>query len=232
MQLPTRLKSGVIHILRARLSAPPLGIEALSDLVTAEERRRAAAFHQAADAHRHLIGRGVARLVLGGLLQRDPASLPLAISSFGKPSIPGGPSFNIAHSGDEILVAVADGGRLGVDVEAIRPLDDLFGLARASFVPPEVEALQLVRADERLRHFYRVWARKEAMLKALGVGIGSLASVQVCGDPLTDNALVQMTLPGEDPTGWVIRPVDCGADVEAAVAWDRPLAAVELIPLP
>jgi len=67
--------------------------------------------------------------------------VPFAISSFGKPTVPGGPSFNIGHSGNEILVAFADRGRVGVDVEAVRPLDDLHGLARASFVPAEVEVL-------------------------------------------------------------------------------------------
>ncbi len=231
MQISIRLEPSVIHIVRVQLDAPPLGVDEMAELVTADERRRAEAFHQMADAHRHIIGRGVARLVLGGLLGVAPHLVPFAISSFGKPTVPGGPSFNIGHSGNEILVAFADRGRVGVDVEAIRPLDDLHGLARASFVSAEVEVLQSLPDAAQLRHFYRVWARKEAMLKALGVGIGSLSSVQVSGALQTDNALLRMTLPGEDAGAWVIRPLECGEAVEAAVAWDQPLKAVVLIPL-
>ncbi len=226
MQTPAALDIGIIHVLRARLDAPPLPIDVLSSFVTEEERQRAARFRLVADAHRHVIGRGIARLALARLGQCEPAGIALRVSAEGKLFLDDGPSFNIAHSGNDVLIGLAATGRLGVDVEAVRALDDLFGVARASFVASEVEALMQRPDAEQLRHFYRTWSRKEAMLKALGVGIGALQSLTVSADLECDNALIRLDLPNERMEEWVVRPVPCSDVVETAVAWDQPLRAV------
>jgi 4'-phosphopantetheinyl transferase len=226
MRTPTDLEPGTIHVLRASLDAPPIPIGELAALVTDAERARAARFRQTADAHRHLIGRGVLRAALGRLVGMAPASIVFRVSDRGKPTLDAGPSFNISHSGSEVLVALALRGRLGVDVEAVRTHDDLFEMARLSFVASEVEALQHASPDQQLRHFFRVWARKEAMLKALGVGIGDLAALTVSGAAAIDNALTRIDLPDERVSEWVVQSFPCSGEVEAAVAWDQPLREV------
>lgn len=226
MRTPTNLEPHTVHVLRASLDAPPLPIGDLAALVTDAERARAARFRQAADAHRHLIGRGVLRFALGRLGGVEPASLVFRESDRGKLTLDEGPSFNISHSGNEVLVGLALGGRLGVDVEAVRQHDDLFEVARLSFVASEVDALQRAPRDGQLRHFYRVWARKEAMLKALGVGIADLAALTVSGAAAIDNALTRIELPDERVSDWVVQSFSCSDDVEAAVAWDQPLREV------
>lgn len=226
METPERLAEGEVHVLRAMLSRPPLPVHECESLVLPEERERAARYHQQADRHRHLIGRAVLRVALGRLLDVAPAAVALRLTAFGKPSCDGGPSFNIAHSGDEVLVALASCGRLGVDVEAVRDLPDLFSVARASFVVAEVSALASQPPEAQLRHFYRIWSRKEAILKALGIGIGSLQSLEVSGDIGISNALRRMTLPDERGEAWVVRPLRDGDDSSSAVAWDQPLQRV------
>lgn len=226
MRTPTTLEPGTIHVLRASLEAPPIPVHELAALVTDAERARAARFRQTADAHRHLIGRGVLRFALGRLSGAAPASLVFRESDRGKLTVDVGPSFNISHSGNEVLVALAPRGRLGVDVEAVRHHEDLFDIARRSFVASEVDALQRAPRGEQLRHFYRVWARKEAMLKALGVGISDLAALTVSGASVIDNALTRMDLPDERVSDWIVQSFPCSDDVEAAVAWDQPLREV------
>jgi len=226
METPERLIDGEVCVLRARVSQPPLPVHACASLVLPDERERAARYHQEADRHRHLIGRAVARLALGRLLGIAPTAVVFHLSAFGKPSCEDGPSFNIAHSGDEVLIALASCGRLGVDVEAIGDLPDLFSVARASFVAAEVSALASQPPQAQLRHFYRIWSRKEAILKALGIGIGALQSLEVSGDVGVANALRRMTLPDERCEDWVVHPLRDGDESESAVAWDQPLRRV------
>ncbi len=226
MRTPADLEPGIIHVLRVSLDAPPMPMADLAAMVTEAEQARAARFRQSADAHRHVIGRAVLRYALGRLCGMPPTSIVFRVSGRGKPTVDDGPSFNISHSGNDVVVALAAAGRLGVDVEAVRPHDDLFDVARLSFVASEVDALQQAPIGEQLRHFYRVWARKEAMLKALGVGIADLAALTVSGASVTHNALTRIDLPDERVSDWIVQSFPCSVDVEAAVAWDQPLREV------
>jgi len=224
--VPT-LAPGTIGIVQARVSAPPVDWDVLERAVTQVERDRAARFIHEIDRRRHILGRGIARLLLAPLLRVDPPDVCFTISGLGKPLLEGGPSFSISHSGDHVLVALADEGRLGVDVEAVRPLRDLPGLARTSFGADEYAHIMQIPETERMLPFFRTWTRKEAMLKALGCGLSGLGSISVSADEQVDNALRRLDTPGEHLDEWTLRPLHVGDDAEAAVAWDRPLAAVK-----
>jgi 4'-phosphopantetheinyl transferase len=96
---------------------------------------------------------------------------------FGKPELAPRPeqppiSFNMAHSGNVILYALADGSRVGVDVEAIRTDLDVMELAQAQFSPQEVDHLRAISPSEVAEAFYHCWTRKEAYVKARGEGLG------------------------------------------------------------
>ncbi len=210
-----------IHIVQAHVAAPPVPFATLLSVVSADERARADRYLHDIDRHRHLIGRGLVRIALGRLLDTDPTDLRFESSALGKPYHAHGPSFNISHSGDVILIALAADGRLGVDVEAVRPLRDLVSLARTSFAADELELIRSLPPDQRERPFFRIWARKEAMLKALGCGLTGLGNLSVTPDEGVSNALIRLDDPAEAIDAWTIRPLDCGVDVEAAVAWDR-----------
>jgi 4'-phosphopantetheinyl transferase len=79
--------------------------------------------------------------------------------------------FNLSHSGDLALIAVARDREVGVDVEAIRPERDVVGIARHFFAPGESEALSAEPPRRRAAAFYRCWTRKEAYMKACGLGL-------------------------------------------------------------
>ena len=82
--------------------------------------------------------------------------------------------FNVSHSAPHGLIAFASRGRprrrLGIDAEVWRPDRDFDGIGRAVFGPEERAALEAARGDHKIPVFYRLWALKEALIKALGTG--------------------------------------------------------------
>ncbi len=80
-------------------------------------------------------------------------------------------SFNVSHSGNHGLIAIAPDGRLGVDIEDFSARSDEDGLIEAVLTPKEQSDLALLRGSEKLRKFLTLWTLKEALIKALGVGL-------------------------------------------------------------
>ena len=211
----------------ARADLPPAPPRDLERLLSPEERERGARFRFERDRRRAVVAWGLLRLTLGELVGRDPGALRFVRNRYGKPHLPGGPSFNLSHSGEHILVAVAEQGRVGVDVEVVRPLDDLEDLAVRTFAADEGRAVTARPAGERPAAFFRTWTLKEAFVKALGGGLSvPLDAFSVSLREDGGHALVRSALPGEDPRGWSLVPLPCEPGAFAAVAWDRPFAPV------
>jgi 4'-phosphopantetheinyl transferase len=81
------------------------------------------------------------------------------------------PAISLSHSGTYILCALCDQGRIGIDVEEIRPRD-IDGLAREALAESELAQLGS-GAGARLQSFYQLWTLKEACSKALGTGLAT-----------------------------------------------------------
>lgn len=153
-------------------------------MLSREERERAARIRRGRD--RWIVGRALLRLVLGGCLGREPRSIEFRLGPNAKPELAPDegeppPHFNLSHSGRLVLIAVADA-PVGVDVERIRELD-LAGMARQVFRPDEAAALNGIPAARRTEAFIAAWTRKEAYLKARGLGIGGMRGVAVDVNP-------------------------------------------------
>ena len=119
------------------------------------------------DAQAHLVGR---LLLLEGLrafgVHRDAIPV-LRYSAFERPYLDHAPDFSIAHSGEYVLCVLSDQGRVGVDIEKIRPiaLEDM----QLSFSKREWAAITTSEhPTERLFHY---WTQKEAIMKADGRGM-------------------------------------------------------------
>ena len=139
---------------------------------TDAERERASQFWRPEDGDRHLSAHGALRLVLADYLGCDPLTLRFETGEHGKPFLVDAPlEFNLAHSGDLALIAVAGGRRVGVDVERLRPLLDLDDLAPRVCTPDELVTLATLAEPHRGDAFLAMWARKEALAKATGEGI-------------------------------------------------------------
>lgn len=105
----------------------------------------------------------------------------------GKPRAQSGVCFNLSHSGDWALLAVADR-EIGCDIENIRLINTL-RLGKTVFTDAEMDALR--QAPDRLGAFFTFWTKKEALLKCMGEGFHRAAkTVEVCGDSFAENGVV------------------------------------------
>ena len=122
----------------------------------------------------HAGGRGepAARAWLADRLGVAPPDVPLARDGHGRPCLGmPGRDCNWSHSGDRLVVARADGARVGVDVEVARPRPKALEIARRYFHDDEAAALAELSPVARDHAFLRLWCAKEAVLKAHGHGL-------------------------------------------------------------
>jgi len=166
-----------VHVWMAWVSESTAAIPVLAELLSSVEKQVAERFLRVADRERYVVAHGILRQLLGRYVGVEPAELVFEAGKFGKPALVLGAelppvSFNMAHSGDVILYAVAGGRRVGIDVEAVRMDRDLMELAESQFARDEIEALRVLEPIERAAAFYRCWTLKEAYVKARGEGLG------------------------------------------------------------
>jgi 4'-phosphopantetheinyl transferase len=139
-----------------------------------EERERAGRLHGQAARRRWVAARWALRTVLGRYLEQDPAEVELRLAERGKPMLaaPSAPlRFNLSHSADRALVALAWEREVGVDIERIAPRRDLLALARRGLASGEAEAIARMPEGDRLAAFHAAWTRREAVAKCLGTGL-------------------------------------------------------------
>jgi 4'-phosphopantetheinyl transferase len=138
-------------------------------ILAPEERARAARFALEHHRRRFLVGRATVRRILAGHVGRAPESLAFVAGAHGKPSLPGGPPFSFSNAQGCGLLGVGRAREIGVDLECLREVPDAAGVAGCAFTPDERAAWLAAGGDGSA--FLRVWTRKEAALKALGVGL-------------------------------------------------------------
>jgi 4'-phosphopantetheinyl transferase len=170
-----------------------LDVEPLCALLSPDELERAARFVFTRDRRRFIAARAALRSILGERLGEAPSRLRFDYGPQGKPALASawqesGIQFNLAHSGDWALVALACNKRVGVDLEQIRPLVEGREIARRHFSPRETADLWSLPLELQEEAFFRCWTRKEAYLKALG-----------CGLSLALDAFDVSLLPGDAP---------------------------------
>ena len=168
-------ETGEIQLCYADLRGLAHRLEAFRALLSPDEAARAARFATEELRARCVLRRGLLRHLLGRVLGRDPATLAFAYGPMGKPSLPGGPAFNLADCKDHVLIAIAphETVELGVDVERLRRLSDATGIAERFFAPEERDAFAALPEALRDEAFLNGWTRKEAFIKATGQGLST-----------------------------------------------------------
>jgi 4'-phosphopantetheinyl transferase len=208
------LDPGAAHVWSVGLDGPP-ELTVLSD----SERARAQRFATATLTRRWSRARSGLRRVLAAYAGAEPEALAIEPAAcvhcgelHGKPYLADPPDdslrFNLSHSGDLAVVAVARDREVGVDVEATRAGRRMEGIAGRWFNADEAAALEALGGAEQEALFYRLWARKEAYLKATAEGIvGSLASFDA----------LRLEPPG-GADGWEFADLDVGDGYAGALA--------------
>jgi len=157
-----------LHPLRADADAARAG-ELLLD---AAERARAARLATPLLRARFVSFRAGLRRLLAAYLGREPGGLRFAYGPHGRPELADAPElrFNLSPAADEALVAVTSGRAVGVDLELVDARIDLGAVAETVFADCERRALAACTPAGRAPFFFRTWVRKEAFIKALGLG--------------------------------------------------------------
>jgi len=215
-----------VHIWQVRLDVEGDDLQVLTAVLSADERERARRFVRPPDASRSAAARGHLRQLLGGYLDCPATEVTLGTGPYGKPYIatPGAGwlRFNVSHSGERALIAVANGREVGVDIERIQPeLADL-SLAKL-FTPAEQRALASLARDDYVRTCYWLWTRKEAVVKCLGLGLSfPLDGVNVLDDRVQlAPDLARKRLLGS-VLEWTVRSLSLGEECSGAVAVEVP----------
>ncbi|MSQ50356.1 MAG: 4'-phosphopantetheinyl transferase superfamily protein [Betaproteobacteria bacterium] len=136
------------------------------------ELRRADRFVFERDRTRFERSRYCLRHILALYLKIDPRQLPIVVGPHGKPLLmpEDNLGFNLSHSGDNGLLAIGRAVDIGIDIETTIAPRDLRRLAQTVFSTEETKALDSIADDALTAPFFTCWTRKEAYLKAIGLG--------------------------------------------------------------
>lgn len=159
-------------------------------------------------------------------LDRIATDLQFEYGPYGKPSLADGPFFSVSHTADHLAIVVCRSCSIGIDIEERRHLDDWQDIARLVLTREEQRSLAAGptdatpdRSDSGSAHLLAAWTRKEAFLKALGLGVARhLHDVDVRLDPDCDDALSSTRLEGITANRWRVGSIDIDKLLIAALA--------------
>jgi 4'-phosphopantetheinyl transferase len=175
-------------------------------LLNQEEQDRYRRFHFDHDRHTYLAAHTLVRMTLSRYAACSPASWRFIRGPHGKPEIKPAADlpalgFNLSHTKGLVACSVALDCICGVDVEKIRPMKDMAGIAETVFSNAEIEAWESADEAEKPDNFFKLWTLKEAYIKATGQGLSApLKDISFdIGSPLIRASLANDQLADE---GW------------------------------
>jgi len=219
-----KLAAPEVHVWQAGLDFEPGVLAQLHTTLAGDEQARAARFHFQKDQNHYIAARGILRSILGRYLLLEPGQIAFEYNSHGKPALirdlnGADLRFNVSHSHGLALFAFNLGRDIGVDVESLRPDFATDEIAARFFAPQEVAVLSSIANPDRARAFFNCWTRKEAFVKARGVGISlGLDQFVVSLAPGEPAALLHANDDAEAAKRWMIREFDVGPEFAAALA--------------
>jgi 4'-phosphopantetheinyl transferase len=163
-----------VHIFRANLDVSSSYLTSLAAFLSPDESERARRFHFDGDRVRYSIARGLLRALIGRYLACHPASISFRYDSFGKPHLAYPDAklfFNLSHSENIALYALTNAGELGIDVAWHDPRVQGEEIARRFFTSNECSFIQQGSPEASQEHFFYLWSRKEAYIKAISRGL-------------------------------------------------------------
>jgi 4'-phosphopantetheinyl transferase len=218
--------------------------EGCHSLLAPDERERAGRMVVRTARELFVVGRGLLRVLVGRYLGVPAAEVRFSYSAFGRPWVPDPDSrpalqFSVSHSGTEIVMAFARTARIGIDIERIRTDADCDAIAARFFAPAERAALSSLALADRVDAFFACWTRKEAVLKAVGLGIsGGLGRLEVTCRPDEGARVVRSDLADVDPARWSLVDFESRPAYRSALAVSLPEphiarcdGAVSVVPL-
>jgi 4'-phosphopantetheinyl transferase len=218
-----KLNRDEIHLWSAGLNLSSQRQIELESTLSADEIARAERFHFERDRRSFGGRRGILRAILANYLETKPSAVVFRYNEFGKPRLEDSRnsrslSFNLSHSGELVLIAVTIDREVGVDVELIDHSAPTEQVAGRFFSVNEIAALDALPRSLKVGGFFSYWARKEAYIKARGMGLSMpLDSFDVSS---IQGETVTLVVAGNssDSSNWKIECLNIDSRYAAAVA--------------
>lgn len=210
-----------VHLWQAPLDVAPEVLDRLGAALSREESARATRYRFDVDRTRFIAARGWLRSLLARYTDCAPSEIHVTEGPHGKPRLAMGQAslrFNLSHSNDLAVCAIACEHEVGVDIEHIRqdmPIEDI----TRQLSPREREELAALPEVDRRRAAFDCWTRKEAYLKAVGAGLSvPLDEFDVPTGPAFSGFVLLPSGDGGQPERWTLGTFDAGPEYAAAVA--------------
>jgi 4'-phosphopantetheinyl transferase len=222
-KLPT-LQGDQVHVWRVPLEFSPTGVNWLSQVLSKDERDRADRFHFDSDRNHFIVARAWLRIIIGSYLRVKPADLEFDYSNYGKPSLAKpfaevtGLNFNLAHSGELAVFGMTLGRQIGIDLERISCKLTYEELAQRFFSSSEIARLSSLPQAARRRAFFDCWTRKEAFIKAKGLGLSLALDQFDVALGADEPALLCTRWDQSEADRWSLRALDVDPDYVGALA--------------
>lgn len=171
--MPLSISLQTVHLWLAELSGFENEIPTLLASLSPDEIQRARRLHFQLDKDRFIISRGLLRRTLSLYTDMAPHEIVFSYGPHGKPYLQKNSNalqFNVSHSGNFVIFALTTQQEVGVDIQQIEPhfREDV---AKRFFGTEEYTELMELAEEARVKGFYQIWCRKEALIKTLGQGV-------------------------------------------------------------
>ena len=210
-----------VDVWRVSTKVSPASVRSAEPTLSADESQRAARFRFDTDRHRFTVSHIALRDILSRYLLIEPANIGFTIGEYGKPATTSDAKldFNLSHSGDYALITLSRERKVGVDVEHFRDNMEIDKIASRFFSEKENAELMSLPSDQQQIGFFNCWTRKEAYIKAHGLGLSlSLDSFDVSLTP-NEPAVLRATRPNLDKAShWTLLSLDVEDQYAGAVA--------------
>ena len=227
------LLTSTIHVWTIPLCIAEDVFSTLRRVLSDDEQERASRFHFEKDARRFIVTRGSVRSILGAYTRSGAEDLRFFYSAEGKPSLHRPVSdirFNVSHSRDLALLAIARGRDLGVDLEWKNEDIEVEKLAERFFSVQEHRSLLGQAPEKKIAAFFRGWTCKEAFLKAQGMGLSrSLSSFDVDMNVGQPARLLATRPDATEADHWFLQELEVAEQYAAAVAVEGPIGELRTL---
>lgn len=166
------LKADEAHVWITSLADAHNDIVYLTSLLSEDEYERANSYRFTKDRNQYIITRAILRCLLAKYLKQKPNNIEFVYGLWGKPYLLQKNTlyFNVSHSKDYALYAIARNYEVGIDLEYIDKTLELKNTISSVLSPVELENWKKLKSNNKTEKFFKLWTCKEAYLKALGKG--------------------------------------------------------------
>ena len=224
---PRTLATGEVHLRLVNLD--DMDVSDALDVLSSDERERAARLHCGQDRDRFISARGLLRGILAEYIGSNAQDLVFGYGPHGKPRLVTNPKdvrFNLSHSSNHVIFAFTVGQEIGVDLERLDSIAEAASIANQFFSAIETSRISHSPQNERVRTFLSYWTCKEALAKAIGVGMSSSMTdhefnFDASGQPHLANANLSHQ--------WSLRTVRLDAEYAISFAIAGPIKSIKFL---